>query len=64
VHNVNYWNVYANYFKDHTQQELARLKEEGVAADSSKGKGKEIPVEVHGTPSESTMQIMKFENAI
>jgi len=54
VHNINYWNTYANYFKDHMQQELARLKGlgEGAAADSSKGKGKEIPVEAQGTPSE------------
>jgi len=66
VHNVNYWNVYANYFKDHMQQELARLKEEGAATGSSKleGKGKEVPVDAQGTPSECTMQIFNPENAI
>ena len=66
VHNVNYWNVYANYFKDHMQQELARLKEEGAATGSSKleGKGKEVLVDAQGTPSECTMQIFNSENAI
>jgi hypothetical protein len=51
VHSINYWNVYANYFKDYTQQELARLKE--GESKGSKGKGKEMQnVESHGTPSE------------
>lgn len=49
VHSINYWNVYANYFKEYKERELARLTTGG--SENDKGKGKEIAnVEVHGTP--------------
>jgi hypothetical protein len=57
VHTVNYWNVYANYFKDHMQQEIARAKEGEFNLNDGKGKGKGKEsksdiLEAYGTPSE------------
>ncbi|KAG1882250.1 hypothetical protein F4604DRAFT_1678649 [Suillus subluteus] len=46
VSGTNYWNLYANYFKDHMQEELGRI-------------GKEVP-EGSGTPS-ATLRTQCYE---
>ncbi|KAG0700548.1 hypothetical protein DFH29DRAFT_760374, partial [Suillus ampliporus] len=46
VSGTNYWNLYANYFKDHIQEELGRI-------------GKELP-EGSGTPS-ATLRTRCYE---
>ncbi|KAG1724159.1 uncharacterized protein EDB91DRAFT_1255376 [Suillus paluster] len=46
VSGTNYWNLYANYFKDHIQEELGRI-------------GKEVP-EGSGTPS-ATLRMRCYE---
>ncbi|KAG1789413.1 uncharacterized protein HD556DRAFT_1447028 [Suillus plorans] len=64
VHSVNYWNVYANYFKAYKERELARLNTGGPQND--KGKGKETQnVELHSTPGTAVRRLCyeKFKGA-
>ncbi|KAG0699788.1 hypothetical protein DFH29DRAFT_1001722 [Suillus ampliporus] len=64
VHSINYWNIYANYFKEYKERELARLTTGG--SENDKGKGKEIAnVEVHGTPGMAMRRLCyeKFKEA-
>ncbi|KIK47676.1 hypothetical protein CY34DRAFT_64789, partial [Suillus luteus UH-Slu-Lm8-n1] len=44
VHGINYWNIYANYFKENTDEEVARLAlaEDEVNDAEGKRKGKEV----------------------
>ncbi|KAG1901132.1 uncharacterized protein F5891DRAFT_1187824 [Suillus fuscotomentosus] len=52
VHGVNYWNIYANYFKENMEKEVARLTEDETHDAEGKGKGKEVcRPDMQGTPS-------------
>ncbi|KAG0706005.1 hypothetical protein DFH29DRAFT_1077381 [Suillus ampliporus] len=52
VHGVNYWNIYANYFKENMEKEVARVTEDELDDAEGKGKGKEVcRQDMQGTPS-------------
>ncbi|KAG2124874.1 hypothetical protein DEU56DRAFT_916815 [Suillus clintonianus] len=52
VHGINYWNIYANYFKENMDKEVAHVTEDDVNDAKGKGKGKEVcRPDMQGTPS-------------